>query len=149
MRTPQPQWAADKQRTIGFELEADNEVSVWMKHVRPTLAVRCLSRLTEVFVVTDSAASFESLADRHTVQIGFDGESEVAEHWVDSASHRELFAPDGVALARQIAGAQRMRFRFTPFNSSPVLIEFDVRGFAQPLESVAKTCGWSAKQRGA
>lgn len=149
IRTPQPKWVADKLRTISFELEAENDVSVWMKRVRPTLAVRCLSGITEVFVVMDSAASFESLADRHTVQIAFDNETAAAQQWLDSASHTELFAPDGVAMARQIAGAQRLRFRFTPFNSSPVLVEFDVRGFSDPLRSVAKTCGWSAKQRGA
>jgi hypothetical protein len=146
--TPQPKWASDKQKTISFELEAENEVAVWMKHVRPMLAVRCLSRLTEVFVVTESAASFESLADRHTVQIGFDDTVDVPQHWVDSSTHRELFAPDGVELARQIAGAQRMRFKFTPFNSSPVVAEFDVRGFSGPLQSVAKACGWWAKPRG-
>src|SRR2546427_429209 len=65
IRTPQPKWVADKLRTVSFELEAENDVSVWMKRVRPTLAVRCLSGVTEVFVVTDSAASFESLAERH------------------------------------------------------------------------------------
>ena len=43
-----------------------------MKRVRPVLAVRCLGRETEVYVVTDSASSIEPTPDKHTVRIGFD-----------------------------------------------------------------------------
>jgi hypothetical protein len=140
IRTHESRWASDGSKTIGFELEAEREIGVWMKRVRPTLAVRCLGRETEVFVVTDSAASIEPIADQHTVYISFDNQAEVAQHWLDSADHRELFAPDGMVLARQIAQARTMRFGFTPFNSSPVVVDFDVRGFGGPLESVMKTC---------
>jgi hypothetical protein len=144
-RTRQSRWASDGSRTISYEIEAENLVSVWMKRVRPVLAVRCLARQTEVFVVTDSAASIELQDDRHTVRVGFDDEPEVTEQWIDSVSHRELFAPDGIALARRIAQADRMRFGFTPFNAAPVVAEFDVRGFSEPLESIAKMCGRGRK----
>ena len=72
----QPRWARDGSRTISFKLEAEHDVAVWMKRVRPSLAVRCLSRKTEVFVITDSPASVEP-TDRHTVHFSFDeGRSE-------------------------------------------------------------------------
>jgi hypothetical protein len=145
VQSPQPKWATDRYKTITYELEAENEVAVWMKRVRPTLAVRCLSRQTEVFVVTDTSSSFEQNADRHTVHLGFDDREALTEQWSDSADHRELFAPDGAALAEQIAGAKRLVFTFTPFNASAVKVEFDVRGFAGPLQSIAKTCGVSKR----
>jgi hypothetical protein len=143
-RIRQSGWGNDGSRTVTFQLQAENDVSVWMKRVRPVLAVRCLQRQTEVFIVTDSATSIEATPDRHTVRVGFDGQPETAEQWLDSEGQGELFAPDAVALARQLARVHTMRFGFTPFNGSPVVIEFDVRGFAGPLESVAKTCGWSS-----
>jgi hypothetical protein len=145
-RTRESGWGSDGSRTVTFQLQAENEVSVWMKRVRPVLAVRCLRRLTEVFIVTDSATSIESTPDRHTVRVGFDGQPEIAEQWLVSEGQGELFAPDGVALARQLARAHTMRFGFTPFNASPVVLEFDVRGFAGPFASVAKTCGLVARQ---
>jgi hypothetical protein len=145
-RTRQSGWGSDGSRTVTFQLEAENEVSVWMKRVRPVLAVRCLRRQTEVFIVTDSATSIEVTPDRHTVRVGFDGQPETAEQWLVSEGQGELFAPDAVALARRLAGAHTMHFGFTPFNASPVVLEFDVRGFAGPFESVAKTCGFVAKQ---
>jgi hypothetical protein len=146
VQTPQPKWTTDKYRTITFELESENDVAVWMKRVRPTLAVRCLSKQTEVFVVTDTAASFEPTADRHTVRLGFDAAAPTTELWSDSADHRELFAPDGTDLAQRIANASHLQFVFTPFNASPVKVEFDVRGFAGPLQSIAKMCGPATKR---
>jgi Type VI secretion system VasI, EvfG, VC_A0118 len=141
-RTRQSGRAGDGSRAISFELEAENEVRVWMNRVRPVLTVRCLERRTEVFVVTDSAMSIESTPDQHTVHISFDGQAETEERWFDSAAKRDLFAPDGIALAVQLAHAHTLRFGFTPFSASPVVAEFDVRGFAEPLESLARTCGW-------
>ena len=97
-------------------------------------------------MVTDSASSVERVADRHTVQIRLDDQDPFEEQWLDSADHRELFAPDGAGLARQMTRAETMRFGFTPFNASPVVVDFDVRGFARPLESVLRTCRSLPKQ---
>jgi hypothetical protein len=135
----QPQWARDGSKTIAFELEAENDVAVWMKRVRPLLAVRCLSHNTEVFVLPHSAASIEP-NDRHTVRVSFDHGAEVQQQWFGSDDNQALFAPDGVALANQIANARTLRVGFTPYNAAPVVIEFDVRGFDELRGSVEKTC---------
>lgn len=137
-----PGWATDGSRTITFELAAESYVPVWMKRVRPVLAVRCLGGSTEVFVVTDSAASFEGNTGRHTVRVGFDGGADVEQQWTDSSDYQSLFAPDGEALARRIARSKRMRFEFTPYSAAPVAADFDVRGFDQFIDSVAKVCRW-------
>ena len=138
----QSPWGRDGNKTVAFELPAEDDVPVWMKRVRPLLVVRCLSRNTEVFVVTSSAASFEKSSGRHTVHVGFDGTGETPEEWEDSVDSQQLFAPDGAGLARRIADARTMTFRFTPFNASPVTAEFNVAGFDEHLQAVAKTCRW-------
>jgi hypothetical protein len=139
IRTRQPGWASDGSRIIGFELEAENDVRVWMKRVRPVLAVRCLGRRVETFVITDSATSIESTTDQHTVHVSFDGEAGSDELWLDSESNRELFAPDGAALADRLSHAQIMRFGFTPYSAAPVVADFDVRGFERPTCESPKT----------
>lgn len=138
----QPGWASDGSRTISFSLQAENEVRVWMKSVRPVLAVRCLAGNTEVFVITNWAASIEPTAELHTVHLSFDDGPAVAEQWWDSDDAQALFAPEGVAAARQIARSRVMRFGFTPFNAAPVTAHFKVAGFDQLVGSVAKTCRW-------
>jgi hypothetical protein len=138
----QSPWGRDGLRTVAFELPAEEDVRVWMKRVRPLLVVRCLSRNTEVFIVTSSAASYERNAGRHTVHVGFDDAEQSVEQWEDSVDSQQLFAPDGVGLARRIAEARTMTFQFTPFNASPVKAQFNVAGFDVHLEAVAKTCRW-------
>jgi glycine/D-amino acid oxidase-like deaminating enzyme len=135
----QPRWARDGSKTIAFELEAEKDIAVWMKRVRPYLAVRCLYHNTEVMVMPDSAASIEP-NDRHTVRVSFDDGPEVQQLWFGSDDHQALFTPDGAGLANQIATARTMRFGFTPYNAKPVVIEFDVRGFDDLIGVVAKTC---------
>ena len=113
-----------------------------MTHVRPVLVVRCLYRGTDVFVATNSAASIERKSDRHTVRLRLDDEPEELQQWSESASAQELFAPDGITLARRLAHARDMQFGFTPYNAKPVTAQFHVQGFDQLAGLVAKTCAW-------
>jgi hypothetical protein len=138
----QASWASDGSKTITFELQANEDVPVWMSRVRPQLVVRCVSRTTEVFVSLGSAASVEQQTGRHTVQIQIDDDPAIVQQWSDSESSHELFAPDGLLFTRVLAETRRLRFGFTPFNSPPVVADFSVEGFDQLAPLVAKTCGW-------
>ncbi|HEY7191812.1 MAG TPA: hypothetical protein VH436_34935, partial [Vicinamibacterales bacterium] len=138
----QASWASDGSKTISFELQASDDVPVWMAKVRPQLVVRCVSRTTDVFVALGSAASVEQQAGRHTVQIQIDEDPVIVQQWSDSESSHELFSPDGLLLTRVLADAHRLRFGFTPFNSAPVVVDFTVEGFEELAPLVAKTCGW-------
>ena len=138
-RTRQSAWATDGSRTMGYELDAERTVAVYMDQVRPVLAVRCLSRSMEVFVLLQSSASIES-AGTHSVRIGLDGEPDVDQQWQDSVDSHALFAPDGKALAARMAAAKRLRFSFKPFNAPRANVEFDVHGFDEPLAAMSKMC---------
>ena len=139
----QPQRASDGSRTVAFQLQATHSVPVWGRSVRPILGVRCLWGETEVFVITRWAASVEPEIEGHSVGVAFNEGSATVERWSDSVDKQALFAPDGVVLVRQIAGSHTMRFGFTPYNASPVVVEFDVRGFDKLIGSVARVCGWT------
>ena len=146
-RTRQSQWATDGSRTIGFEVEAQRHVAVYMDRVRPVLAARCISGHTEVFVVLGTAASIENGGDTHAVRVGLDDEPDVEQQWLDSTDMQALFSPDATALAARMATARRLRFAFKPFNAPPVAVEFDVHGFDGPLAAMAKTCAPVARRK--
>jgi hypothetical protein len=135
-------WAHDGSKTISFELNASREVPVWMSKVRPVLVVRCLSRATQAFVVIGTSASFEEDSFRRTIRLQWDDGPETTQQWQTSESGQELFAPDGVAFARELTHGRRLRFGFTPFNAQPVTAEFVVEGFEPLAGLVATTCGW-------
>ena len=135
-------WASDGSKTISFELDASNDVAAWMTRVRPQLVVRCVSRVTEVYVSLGSPASLEQQTGSHTIRIQIDDDPPVLQQWTDSESSKELFAPEGVELTRRLADAEHMTFGFTPFNSPPAVVEFTVQGFNELAPLVASACGW-------
>ena len=149
----QATWANDGSKTISFELKSTQDVNVWMARVRPLLIVRCLYRTTEVFVATQASASIEGQSGTHTVRLTIDTEPEIVQQWTDSVSGHELFAPDGVDLARRLARAELLRFSFTPYNAKPVTADFVVSGFDDLAGLVGNACGWkvndSAQSRSA
>jgi hypothetical protein len=127
-------------------VEALRDVAVYRDRVRPVLAVRCISRQTEVFVVLRSSPSIENGGDTHTVRIGLDEEPDVEQQWLDSSNMQALFAPDAKAFAARMATARRLRFAFKPYNAPPAAVEFDVHGFEGPLAAMAKTCAPATKR---
>jgi Type VI secretion system VasI, EvfG, VC_A0118 len=135
-------WARDGSKMIAFEVSALNDVAAWAARARPSLVVRCLGGRTEVFVALGTAASIESHSDSHTVRLQIDGGAPSEQHWTDSESTQELFAPNGVALAKHLARARTLRFGFTPYNSKPVVADFNVSGFDELVGLVASTCHW-------
>jgi hypothetical protein len=138
----QATWSNDGSKTISFELQATNDVTVWMARVRPLLIVRCLYRTTEVFVAIRSAASIEGQSGQHTVRLHIDDDPEMVQQWSDSVTGQELFAPNSVELVRRLASAERLRFSFTPYNANPATAEFAIQGFDKLAGLVGNTCGW-------
>jgi hypothetical protein len=143
-----PKWSATANpRKAGygarmvFELAADADIDVWRKRVRPVLTVRCAARATEVFVVTDSPAAIEDNSNRHTIELGFDGQEPREQHWEHSIDHDALFAPNGRAIVRQMASAKTMTFRFAPFNAPPATVTFSVDGFDTHHKTALRMCG--------
>ena len=133
-------WLGARRKGVAFDLMSNENVSAWMKNVRPVLVVRCIAGSVEAFVVTETAAQIEPRTDTHSVVFRFDDQAPVSERWPDSAEHDALFAPDGAAFASRVAAAQVMSFRFTPHNAAPVTAEFQVAGLAPLLAPAAKHC---------
>ena len=136
-------FATDGSRTLTLELTALRDLQIAREHIRPVLAVRCLSRRTEVFVALGTSAAIEA-GDTNGVTVQIDDQPPSKQQWLRTDSYRELFAPDGAALARQFVGASLLRFTFTPFRSRPVVAEFSVKGFDQHVATLTKPCGWQA-----
>jgi hypothetical protein len=142
-----PKWSGGVRRFNGrnvavYELEADNDVAVWGKVVRPVLTVRCLAGTTEVFVLTQSAAAMDQNDGKHAVRIGYDDGPDSNERWLASDEYDALFAENGVAAARHIANARTMRFGFTPYNGTYGVARFQVAGFERLAPKLAQTCRW-------
>jgi hypothetical protein len=82
-------------------------------------------------------------SEDHHVRLRFDENPPLTDRWVESTNHGGLFASDGISAAKQIAGAQKLAFEFTPFDANPATIQFDLNGLASNLQKVASAYNWS------
>ena len=130
----------DDSQTVVFRLGADGEFQGWLDRYRATLFVRCLEGTTDAFIRTGTPAA--AARRGHTVEIRLDKRDAAAQRWSASNDRKALFAPEPIALIRQIASAERMLVRFTPFNANPAVLDFDVRGLTPHLGLLARTCHW-------
>lgn len=135
----------DDSKGVTYAVAAHAEVEVWLRSHRPTLLVRCRENETDVFMTTGGAATVESGdLEGHTVRVRYDDGQAQNQRWTESTSNDSLFAPNAIAMARRIATAQTVRIGWTPFNASPVVATFDVRGFERHVREIGETCSWRA-----
>lgn len=136
----------DDSPIISLQLFAENEIPTPIEYKRPTLIVRCRERATSVYVMTETPAevNWGNLDGGATVRLRLDAGKAFTESWGESTDQKALFAPTPVALARRIAGADTLRFEFTPYGAPRQTVTFAVAGLADKLGLVSSTCGWKS-----
>jgi hypothetical protein len=146
----------DGSRVITLSLPARNEIKVVIAEIamRPTLVIRCRGRRTEVYIHTTLPSRFE-LDDFRIVapvRLRLDDARAHSATWTQSANLEALFAPNPIALAKQLLRANALHFEFSPFGGTRtptqvdangrVIAEFDLRGLADHVGKLASACGW-------
>lgn len=70
----------------------------------------------------------------------------MTQHWSASTDDKALFAPSGRQLAGQLAKATALTFEFTPFDASPAVARFDLKGIADHIGGIGQACGWTSNK---
>ena len=162
----------DDSKTVVLALDSDDEIQGPLGAVRPSLVVRCQENKTQVYVVTGMAATLEEASDggpsnSHKVGLRLDDGPASYHSWSESTDHKALFASDliwgehwdsvigmnaptvvaysggVVEFAKKLVGASTLTFQFTPFDGSPQVARFDLRGLDVHLHKLAEACGWA------
>jgi hypothetical protein len=140
----------DDSKTVVLALDSEDQIQGPLGAVRPSLIIRCEEKRTSVYVVTGMAARVEEdieggPRDFHTVRTRLDDAPASTEpYWSESTDHKALFTQyESVGFAKKLAEAQTFTFQFTPFDGSPQVARFDLRGLDVHLHKVAEACGWA------
>ena len=139
----------DDSKPVVLALDSEDEVQGPLGASRPKLMIRCQEGKTESYVVTGMAANIEVSSDGgpseyHSVRVRFDdAPPQQFGLWSESTDHKALFIGNGQALAKELSKASSFTFQFTPFDGSPQVAQFDVRGLDPHLHKVAEACGWA------
>ena len=126
---------------VSLALEAGSQISGWpAKVTRPTLVLRCKEGQAAVYIVTGMSPNVEYGHDSATVTLRFDKEKSVEHATHKSTDGEALFFGDSTDLMNQMVEHASMLFQFTPFNSSPTLTTFDLRGLATAIKPLKAAC---------
>lgn len=131
----------DDTRTVLASLEADTESTIRMKGGQlPELVVRCKFGAIDAYTITGARAEKEEKEGKATVTLRYDKQTAFDVVMDQSTDGEALFWPDARGGAKQMLAAERLILVFTPEGAAPVLIQFDLRGFAVVHQQLAEAC---------
>jgi hypothetical protein len=126
---------------VSLHLVAEEPIKTWLDQVTPSMIIRCKERKVDTYIITESAADVAiGHIDEARVRLRFDEQPPSTQWWNESTDDKAIFAPSGLNLALKLTHASTFRVEFTPFNASPEVIRFDVRGLTSNLPKVLDAC---------
>lgn len=135
--------AMDDSRTVTASLRAENYVPIWLDRSLPLLTVRCKEGSIDVYMSLGSSFSVDNCGgelNQHRVRIRYDKREAFTSCWSESTDDNALFPPSARTYVVDIVASNTMRIEFTPFNASPVVAEFDVRGLSEHITKFEEAC---------
>lgn len=131
----------DDSSNVIVSLDADTPISGWPRKTHtPSLILRCKEHKTEAYIVTGMSPQVEYGTDSATVTIRFDKEKATKYQTSKSTDGEALFFGQSVGLIKKMLQHTTLLFQFVPFNSSPAMTTFDLRGLAEAVKPLMETC---------
>ena len=134
----------DDSSSITISLNAD--ISIFGRPAvmnTASLALRCKERRPAVYVATGmSPQNYKYGPDGGVVTIRFDKGNATIQHVLESTDDKEIRLEKGAGLINKMIQHKSMVLTFSPFNSSPAMATFDLRGLAEAVKPLKDTCQW-------
>lgn len=133
----------DDSKTVTLSLDSTDEAHGWPdKKVRPTLIIRHKEGRLEMYVVTGLATHPEGgQMGRATATVRFDKAKALDVTMSTATSNDSLFFGRKNWI-RSVLRHQKMVFRFTPYNSSPQTVSFNLTGVDKAIPHLESAIGW-------
>ena len=133
----------DDSTNVTISLDADSSISGWPgKTHTPSLVLRCKERKTDAYIITGMPPQVEYGTNGASVTIRFDKEKATKYQTSKSTDGEALFFGQSVGLIKNMLQHTTLLFEFVPFNSSPAMTTFDLRGLAEAVKPLKETCKW-------
>ncbi len=131
----------DDSTTVVLSLVAENSIQAWLSTPTPNLIVRCQEKKLAIYVDVRTQINVEyGLNDAATVRVRFDNSPSTDLIADESTDGEGLFFRSPYDILWLIGNSSRMVFGFTPFNASPVVATFDLRGFTNIMKPLNQSC---------
>jgi len=127
----------DDSTNVTMSLLANEEVySTFGSTNRPTLVIRCKENTTEAYVITGT------MLDSDDVLIRLDDEKAFPLKMSKSTSGKALFFPSVITNIKKFWNYHTMVFRFTPYQTGPSTVTFNISGLKNEISPLRRACHW-------
>lgn len=134
-------------RNVFFTLDSENEINHRYAHQRGTgrarLTARCRDNSTAVIIGMDN----KFLADTGgfgRVEVRLDDKPARSYRMNESTDNMALglWQGAGIPFLKAARGSETLRMEITPFNDSPQVMKFDIRGIDAVVSTIRDRCSW-------
>jgi type VI secretion system VasI family protein len=135
----------DDSKTVLLSLEAENSITGWPNVTRtPTLALRCKEKKTEAFVNTGMQGKPEYGQTLLVHMRGrYDHQGRTFEYEMSKSNDgKAFFFGDSIEEIKYMLNHTTLVLEFTPYNSNPVEIQFDLFGLGEAIKPLRDACSW-------
>lgn len=131
----------DDSKTIVASVIADSDIRAWLGKVyRPVFVLRCMEGKQSAYFVVGTASAVESDPYYVTIKVRMDQQEAQEIRATESTDKEALFLIEPKRFFSELKDKSKLLLGFTPFNSSPVLASFDIRGVEPVVEEIKKEC---------
>lgn len=104
--------------------------------VRPTIIIRCKDNKTDAYIVIGN------MLDSNKSTIRLDSDKVFSMTMSKSMGGKALFFRKPISIINKMLGYNKLSFQFTPYNSVPQVITFNIEGLNEEVEPLRKSCNW-------
>jgi len=130
----------DDSKVVVLTKASKEKITGWHSEHWPSLIIRCSEKKLSAYITTGMPSNVEYGHDGATATIRFDKNKAFKKRMSKSTDNKALFFSRAKWFVGKMLKAKEMLFVFTPFNSSPTQIEFDLRGLDKVVGDLYSAC---------
>ncbi len=136
----------DSQNVYLSVLSSDTFSTNFKQDLAAELFIHCRENTT--MVAFQFAGEFMSDLEFGEIQYRIDKQKAKRQQFTESTDHEVLGLWGGSAIEfiKQLYGAKNLLIRATPYNESPVTVNFPIAGIEEVVKPVAEACHWNVRR---
>lgn len=129
----------DDSKKVIMTLDAETTIGHGYREYRPIMYIRCSENKTSLFINTNHYLGLRDIP----VLTRLDKDKATTRKWGLSTDNKAIFAPgSNAAYAKSLFNNDSLLIQLTPYNESPVMTTFDIRGLKEAIKPLREACHW-------
>lgn len=129
----------DDSKKVIMTLDAETTIRDGYREHRPIMYIRCSENQTNLFITINDYLGNRDIP----VLTRLDKKKATTRKWGLSTDNKSIFAPgSNVGYVKSLFKHDKLLIQLTPYNESPVMTTFDIRGLKEAIKPLRESCHW-------